>query len=250
MLRLFAITLVIALAGGCTSTTERRFEAKLKKAASFNAELGAGYLARGNLEQAKLKFEKALDQDPLNAKANSGFALLQARLGNHAEADRYFEKAIDLDPEDSQVLNNYGAYLCDQDRPQEAEKYFLRAAANPLYKTPEFAYRNAGTCALTEGDINRAKNYFQRALEENPRFGPALLDMVSVNREQRQYQPALNYLERYHKIFPQSPESLWLTAGVYRDLGHRHLARTYEERLTTLFPKSVQARRIRESAVQ
>lgn len=250
MLRLVAVSVVIVLLGACTTTTDRRFEAKLKKAATYNAELGAGYLARGNLEQANVKFKKALEQDPLNAKANSGYALLQARLGKFKEADRYFEKAIKLDPDDSEVLNNYGAYLCEQERPLDAEKYFLEAASNPLYKTPEFAYRNAGTCALSEGDIGKAKDYFQRALEANPRFGPALLDMVNVNREQRQYRPALNYLERYHQIFPQSPESLWLYAGVYRDLGNRNLARTYEERLTTLFPQSAQARRLRESVVQ
>jgi Tfp pilus assembly protein PilF len=74
--------------------------------------------------------------------------------------------------------------------------------------------------------------------------------MANINREQRQFQPALTYLERYHKIFPQSPESLWLYAGVYRDLGNRDLASTYETRLTTLFPQSAQARRLRESAVQ
>ena len=81
-------------------------------------------------------------------------------------------------------------------------------------------------------------------------FGPALLDMASINREQRQFQPALTYLERYHKIFPQSPESLWLSAGVYRDLGNSDLATTYEERLNTLFPQSAQARRLRESSSQ
>jgi len=240
---------VVALSA-CTSTSDRRYEAKLKKAATFNAELGAGYLARGNLEQAKLKFEKALDQDERNAKANSGYALLQARLGKYDEADAYFEKAIRLDPEDSEVLNNYGAYLCDQGRSTDAERHFLKAATNPLYKTPEFAYRNAGTCAFAEGKVGKAEGYFQRALEVNPRFGPALLDMASINREQRRFQPALTYLERYHKIFPQSPESLWLYAGVYRDLGNRDLASTYETRLTTLFPQSAQARRLRESTVQ
>jgi type IV pilus assembly protein PilF len=234
----------------CTTTEERQYDAKLKKAATFNAELGTGYLARGNLEQAKLKFEKALDQDEDNAKANSGYALLQARLGKYDEADKYFEKAIKLDPEDSEVLNHYGAYLCDQGRSEDAEVYFLKAATDGLYRTPEFAYRNAGTCALADGDISKAKGYFQRALDINPRFGPALLDMANINREQRQFQPALTYLERYHKIFPQSPESLWLYAGVYRDLGNRDLASTYETRLTTLFPQSAQARRLRESAVQ
>ena len=74
--------------------------------------------------------------------------------------------------------------------------------------------------------------------------------MASINREQRQFQPALNYIERYHKIFPQSPESLWLLAGVYRDLGNRDLASTYETRLTTLFPESTLARRLRETTVQ
>ena len=249
-MRLLALIMVVAVLSACTSAGERRFEAKLKKAATFNAELGAGYLARGNLEQAKLKFEKALDQDESNAKANSGYALLQARLGKYDEADTYFEKAIKLDPEDSEVLNNYGIYLCDQGRAADAERHFLLAAANPLYKTPEFAYRNAGTCAIAEGKVGKAQDYFQRALEVNPRFGPALLDMANVNREQRQYQPALTYLERYHRIFPQSPESLWLYAGVYRDLGNRDLASTYETRLTTLFPQSAQARRLRESSLQ
>jgi len=249
VLRPILLILCVALIG-CTTSSDRRQEVQLKKAAAYNAELGAGYLARGNLEQAKGKFEKALDQDEKNAKANSGYALLQARLGKYEEADKYFEKAIKLDPDDSEVLNNYGAYLCDQGRYADAEAHFIEAATNPLYRTPEFAYRNAGTCAFTDGQIGKAEGYFQRALEINPRFGPALLDMASINREQRQFQPALTYLERYHKIFPQSPESLWLLAGVHRDLGNRDLASTYEARLTTLFPQSTLARRLRDTNVQ
>ena len=245
------IVLTAALALGCTTTGGTHVsQAKLLKAAEYNAQLGSGYMARGNLEQAKIKFEKALDQDSENPKANSGYALLQARLGNHEEAQRYFKRAIDLAPEDSEVLNNYGAYLCDQGQREEAQKYFFKAANNPLYRTPEFAFRNAGTCALSAGDTREAENYFQQALEANPRFAPALLDLVKVNREQHRYQAALTYLERYHQHFPQSPESLFMAVGIYTDLGNRSLASTYAARLNTLFPTSPQAQSVNESAIQ
>ncbi len=250
MLRATALVLATLLAGGCATSGDRLSEAKLRKAATYNAQLGAGYLARGNLEQAKAKFEKALDQDPDNAKANSGFALLQARLGKDPEAQRYFERAIALDPDDSEVLNNFGAYLCDKGRRPEAEKRFLAAARNPLYKTPEFAYRNAGTCALTTGDLDAAEVFFGRALESNPRFAPALLDLVDLNRERSRYQAALTYLERYHRLFPQSPESLFMAVNIHRDLGNRNLASTYATRLNTLFPLSPEAQSINESSSQ
>ncbi len=55
------------------------------------------------------------------------------------------------------------AFLCQEGRLEEAEKTFLRAAANPLYETPEIAITNAGSLSLVT--INReaeAEKYYQR----------------------------------------------------------------------------------------
>ena len=56
-LRILLVLCCVSLAA-CTSVAERRSEAKLRKAADINAQLGSGYLARGDLEQAKAKLDK------------------------------------------------------------------------------------------------------------------------------------------------------------------------------------------------
>ncbi len=38
--------------------------------------------------------------------------------------------------------------LCQQNRLDEAENTFLKAAANPLYESPEIAITNAGSLSL------------------------------------------------------------------------------------------------------
>lgn len=236
MIRMVFVLLLLSIAA-CTVTDGRR-EANLSKAAEFNAQLATNYMQQGSLEQAKFKYDKALEQDPDNPRANSGYALLMATLGAHEEAERYFQRAMSLDSKNPQVLNNYGTYLCGRDKPDEAEKYFLLAVSDRLYATPEYAYTNAGNCAMRVKDTKKALSYYQNALMSNPEFPPALLASAELGYKFGRYRAALNYLDKYRSLSQETPQSLFLASRLYRALGDYNRSAQYGLKLRRLYPSS------------
>ncbi|MDQ7016062.1 MAG: type IV pilus biogenesis/stability protein PilW [Gammaproteobacteria bacterium] len=236
--------LLILFLQACAAPSIRTPLVSSQKAAKFNAQLGASYLHRGNLNQAKYKLEKALEQDANNITANSTYALFQARLGKIKEADRYFRKALRLSKNDAEILNNYGTFLCQQKQPREAEKRFLEAAKDLLYQTPEYAYTNAGICALDHRQFLQAAKYLKKALSLNPRFGSALRTMANLYQQKRRYRLALVYLQRYHKYYTESPATLWMSIKIYRGLKNAQQANAFTAKLRRQFPDSAETESI------
>jgi type IV pilus assembly protein PilF len=245
-MRYLAYSLVLAATlAACTSN---RQPIDLERAAEINAQLGSGYLAQGDLELAKLKFEKALKQNPQLAAANSGYALLMSRLGEKAKAEKHFKKALNIDPYDSGTLNNYGIFLCSQNKFKEADKQFMAALKDPLYKTREFAYTNAGRCSLKNKDLAQAEAYFGKALDGNPKFPDALFEMADLQYNQRKYAQANSYLQRFERNNgTHTAASLWLAVRVSRALGLRDAEASYSLLLKNKFPDSEEAAFLRSA---
>lgn len=232
---------------GCAAPRPTNPSYSPDKASEANAELGVTYLQRGMLDQAKLKLEKAMRQNPDNAVAIGGYAMLLARLRRPEEAEEHFKRALQKDPDSSDILNNYGTFLCENDRLDEARDSFLRAAENPLYRTPEFAYANLGTCLTEAGDIDDAELQYMAALQSNAAFAPALYRLAEINYAKPEPRIAAAYIERYHQAARQSAESLWLAIRIYRMLDDRSQIASYSLKLRARFPESRQAAMLTES---
>lgn len=243
---LAAVLLVSAtLVAGCASSPEGSAE-DMRKAAEINARLGANYLQRGNLDLANEKLQKALRQDDDNVDAHATYALLQMELGKPAVARRHFREALSLAPDDPQLHNNYGFFLCDQGDHEDGIEQFLRAANNKLYNTPEYAYANAGSCAIDAGMPEQARDYLRQALELQPRLPSALRELASLEYRSGRPASARSYLERYHEVVRPSPETLLLASRVERQLGNRDMAEDYGRKLLRNFPDSDAAERFLE----
>ena len=213
-------------------------ETQGEKASAVNVQLGIGYLQQNNLELASQKLTKALGQDPKSASAHNAYAILQERLNQLDLAGYHYEKATKLDPNDSQSANNYGTFLCKNGRELESEKYFLRALDNPLYSTPEYAYTNAAVCLLKVDEVNSAREYLRKALTERSDFAPALLTMGALLFEQKDYEGAKLYLDRYHLVAKPSPRSLWLSIQTAWKIDADTDVTELVRRLQTDFPDS------------
>lgn len=235
-LGVFAITLALC---ACTNTAKVRDEdSQATRAASVNVQLGAGYLKQGKNELALSKLNRALEQDPKLPSAHYVIAILYEHLGEFEKADTHYRRAVELAPLDPEAHNNYGTFLCGQNRLKEADAQFLAALKDPLYKTPEFAYTNAGVCAMKIPDEVKAEGYFRQALQANPLFGSALLEMARLNFNKGNYLPARGYLQRHTEVARKSPAAMWLGVRIERALGDNVTAESYAKALKTDFPNS------------
>ena len=171
-------------------------------------------------------------------------------LEEPGNAEENFKKALKLDSKDSDTLNNYGQFLCKVDRAGEADTYFMKAAADPLYQSPEIPYTNAGTCALMNEQQDKAAEYFNKALSLNPRIPTALLQMSEISYDKTNYPAARDYLKRYLEVARQTPKSLWLGIRIEHELGDKDAVSSYALLLRNDFPGTDEAKLLKESGLR
>jgi len=230
--------LCLIVSGCIPSTGGVRADAE---ASRFNAGLGAEYLNRGELEQARQKLEKAIQQDDTNTLAHISYARLQQRIGELDLAHVHFKRALQLQPDEAEHLNSYGVFLCETDDVDAALENFKKASENPYYKTPEFALDNAGLCLLDAGRTDEAEVYLRDALRRNPRFGNALLHMADVTLKQKRVEISDAYFGRFQQYSQHTPQSLLLGVRIKQAMGDSKSMATFRDRLIRDFPKSREA---------
>jgi len=221
---------------------------KAGEAAQYNAQLGAEYLQKNELEQARDKLEKALEQDQRNALAHVTYGQLQYRVENNRKARVHFKRAIELEPDQADHRNNYGVFLCQIKEYEAAEEQFAVAADNKFYKTPEFALDNAGVCMLDAERLDKAEGYLRKALQINPTFAKTYLHMAELLYKHERLTVADAYFQRYLSYGNDTPESLLLGIQINRDIGintsdaqKSAQAEVYASKLLNDFPTSREA---------
>ncbi len=246
MNKLAVVTLLSVVLAACVSSNSGFGEKDDESAAAYNLQLGIDYFRQGNLSQAKEKLDRSLEQNPKNAQAYVASGMLYDRLGETRKADQYFSKAVDLDPKNGDSVNSYAVFLCRKGDYAKGEQLAVQAATNPLYKSPEAAYFNAGNCALDAGKNSKAEEYFRRALALRPNFPAALLQMAELEFKAGNYLPARGFLERFQQTTKPTAASLWLLFRVENALGNAGLSADYARRLKQDFPTSLETKALLE----
>ncbi len=245
-----AIATVVLLAlAGCGGNSDIRTpeEHQPTKLASIDTQLGVEYMKQGRDDIAMKKLQHAIDSDPNYAAAYDVLGLLYSKLGESRKAEESFKKALSLDPNNSGMLNNYGLFLCTHGKAEEGQKKFAAAIANPLYRTPDIAYTNAGICAIQQNDAEAADRFFRKALGFNPKMPIALLQMAKLSFADGKYLPARAYLQRYEAVATPTAESLWLGVRIEKNLGNKDREASYAVSLRGKFPDSDETRLLDKS---
>jgi len=238
--------LAASLLNGCATGSKQPSDSAAETPAEVNTQLGIEYMRKGMYEASMEKFKKALAQNPRLAMAHGSIAVLYEQLGENKLADKHYVRAYELKPDDPLILNNYGQYLCRNGRLEDADRMFNKALKDPLYRFPETILTNAGLCAEKRPDIELAEKYFREALQKNPRFQPALRQMVRNSFAQQHYLATRAYLQRVQELGPLGAEFLWIGVRAETELGDRNAASSYALLLKNEFPESEQAQALIE----
>jgi type IV pilus assembly protein PilF len=248
------LTACAALQLGCVSepVTESALHSQgtASEVARVNTQLGLAYLVEGQLSLALERLQTAAQADPDYSTAQNGLGLVYDRLKMPHKAEEHFKRAIRANPSDSAAQTNYGSFLCRHGRIDEGEKYFMKAAKNTLYDKPELAYVNAGVCKRGDGDLKTAESHFRSALQIDPRFPVALLNMAELTYDAKRYMSARAYLQRYNEVGTQTSRSLWLGILVEGELGDKDAVSSYAMLLRANYPDSRETQLLLESGVQ
>ena len=200
----------------------------LTKAASYNMQLGLGYLKQGDRPRAKKKLLTALDQAPNSPDVNAAIAYYFEQTSEIDQAKKYYLKALSFSSNSGAQLNNYGTFLCRQAEYTKAEGYFLKAVKDVQYVHTSGAYENAGLCALAIPDNEKAKRYFTQALNQDPSRRESLYELVKLESKVGHESEALALIQKYPDLVLNDRIFLYLAKTVASKAGNSQLAIEYE----------------------
>lgn len=240
LIRLLSMSGLVLLQS-CQYNTEAESERteKAKKraeSASFNIQLGMGYLKQGNMPRAKKKLLLALEAEPDSLEAVGSMAYYNEKTNNLDEAQKYYLKAIALSHNQGAQLNNYGTFLCRTGKYAEAETYFLKAVNDNNYLNTAGAYENAGLCAEAIPDIDKAVTYFSKALDQDPRRSQSLYELATIELKKDNPEKALDYLQKYQELTLTDRILASLAEESARKSGKADLEAFYKMRISKLHP--------------
>ena len=212
---------------------------------------GVQYMEAGRLDVAQRDLQHAIELDDRSVEAHNAMGVLQERLGQPAQAEEQFKRALSLDAGNTDAAVNYGRVLCAQGKYEQAMKNFRMAVDSKLYNSPWLALTNAGICAKAQGQGAEAEGYLRKAVDANPNFAPALLEMAKLSEDNGSHLSARAFLQRFEAAVTQpTAESLALGIQIEQAMGNGKDANAYLKKLQRLFPESKEAtayRRLRSA---
>ena len=168
--------------------------------------LGNALLRNGRVDEAMAHFEKALEILPDNARVHNNLANALVQKGQTDEAIAHYQKALDLQPDDAQVHNSLGIALMQRGRVDGAMTHFQRA----LELQPDYAkaHNNLGYALLQQGRVDEALAHFQRALELQPDFAEAHNNLANALVRKGRVREAVAHYQRSLEIRPDNARTL------------------------------------------
>jgi type IV pilus assembly protein PilF len=215
-----------------------------QEAGRINARLAMEYLKRDQLQVAQEKISKALVQNPKDVNVQLAAGLVYERLHENKTAEKHFRQALKVAPDSPEAQNALGAFFCRNKQQPKGEEMFVKAAMNPLYRTPFVAYTNAGVCARSAGNLERAERYLRQALTSQVDYPETYAQLAGVLHDRKNDLQARAFVERYLAIAPATPDMLLLGHNIEVAMKDEAAAAAFKARLEKEFPNSEQARRV------
>jgi tetratricopeptide (TPR) repeat protein len=131
------------------------------RSASLRNFLGAAQLETGQLDVAVEVLREAVRLSPDYAEAHSNLGIAYHRLGRRAEAEAEFRKALAIQPDSPEFKQNLEITLS---RPAEPSLEELERAVREAPNSAR-AHFNLGSAYGNRGDLTRAAQQFQQALQ-------------------------------------------------------------------------------------
>lgn len=221
-----------------TAVTENQV-ASAHRRAEVHTALAGEYFARGNFPVALSETRNAIQDDPSYFPAYNMEGLVFMELREDGPAREAFQKALDLSPNNPEVMNNYGWFLCTRSDGDRGLALMQRAAADPLYPTPEKAYLSMGLCQRKLGRTAEAEQNLRRAVLIRPDLIGALYNLAVILYERGDTKESEAYLTRYMRLTMQPGlEGLVLGVKVARANHDSPAEQSYLVQLRRRFPDS------------
>ena len=207
--------------------------------------------SKSNYQLARRMFAKAVELDPLYARAYAGIADCDSFLFLHYHLEAGVDsilatsaKALALDNRLAEAHASRGLALSLGQQHEEAIAEFEEATAlDPNSFEAHYFYARA---CVTQGKLERAATLFARAAENKPDDYQALCLLIqiyrSLGRDRDSKSTARKAIERAESeltLHPENPRAAYLGANALATLGEKDRAREWAARALAIDPDDV-----------
>lgn len=166
-----------------------------------NIEKAKILLSKNKFEEAKVIFQKILQNEPGNYKAHTNIGAIFLKQNKFDDAEKSFKDAINLKPDFVIAFYNLGIVQTKIGKLDRAEKIFKEAIS--LKKDYVEAYASLGNIYLKKEQFDKAKKCFEKAIEYKPDFAEAHFNLGVTFGKQREYEQAEISYENAIKFRPK-----------------------------------------------
>lgn len=212
------------------------------------AALGSTYSAQFKLDAAFKEFQQVLEQDPTNSDAHNGLGMIYYRKTTSSNMEvrnniqkyyemaiKEFEKAVALDSNNYKAYNNAGKILQESGQLDKAEEYYRRA----LDVAPDYspAVMNLGTVLFAKNQVDEAIARYHKAILLNGKNSSAYYHLGEALIAKGDYSKAINYLNTSLYLFSNSAPVHNMLGKAYELQGNEAAAISEYKKSTLIKPE-------------
>jgi len=203
---------------------QKALEINPRSAAAYEG-WGVALESQGKFDEARDKLARSLELDPNRKYAHFHLAKVQAKLGRTTEAIGHYRESLRLDPRDAQTHVSLGVLLEETGNRQQGREHLQEAARiDPRIPLPHVLL---GILLVRDGAPERAEACFRKALQANPDYVDALLQLAWIKADSKQLelrdpQEAITLAKRACELTQrQDPGALFVLAVAHHSVGRR-----------------------------
>lgn len=192
--------------------------------ADTHYKIGVSYLAKKQINEAFVEFQKAIKLNPEDKNSLNALGLISTEFKEYGNAVTYYKRAISIAPDYPEAMNNLGVTYVKMKELDEAIKYFKMALENPLYPAPQRAYSNMGYTFYTKGDYHNAMQTLKEAIIRYPDFPRPIYFLGLVYIKLGKIETAIEEFKKAVDLAPEYIDAHWELADAYLRIGDEEKA--------------------------
>jgi Tfp pilus assembly protein PilF len=185
----------------------------------WGVELEAQKYKKSDPEKAQSVYLDGLNRFQESAELHNGFALfLRHYMFNFTDAEKHYLKALEINPDFTPAMLNY-AVFCAVIKKDHAKAEELTNLAIALDESGFHTLTVTGYCSYKNGNITKARKYFQKAVDEHPSNADAYLAYASFFKVMKEDEASRNMYEIAIKLDPDDVNTRINYAGFLFAIG-------------------------------
>ncbi|MDJ0786670.1 MAG: tetratricopeptide repeat protein [Myxococcota bacterium] len=242
-----AVLLALSLGTGCASTPQGPTQEEIDLAeqerdyrrAQAHYKMGIQYMRDGNPALAIRELQTAIQYDPDDSWSHLSVAEAYRMRGRPRMAQDSLERALALKPDFQQARLNLSALLIQMGKYEESMVHSDRLLDEPTFPVPWKALTNKGYAQMKLGRVVEARETFILAIEYDPAYWQAHLNLGILEAEMGNSREALKRFEQVLAVRPgvlAESEVNYRMGEIYAALGNQARAMDHLVASATTLP--------------